>query len=112
MFIDSSEHRLHPGTLSGSTAEVTGEPAGVLSGTDVADAATIGVRRADLGSLSSCELKDRVVRLVAERNRIEGEYFAALGELTSRNGAQGAAHELRGQTRMNSSQARTESRLG
>ena len=66
---------------------------------------------AGLGELSYRELKDRVVDLAGERARIEGRYLAALGELTSRVGAQSAAHQLRELTRMNSSQARTESRL-
>ena len=65
----------------------------------------------DLGALSDGDLKDRVLRLVAERSRIEGEYLAAVGELASRNGALAAAYVLRDQTRMNSSQARSESRL-
>ncbi len=64
-----------------------------------------------LGALSYTELQDRVVELVAERNRIEGEYLAALGELTSRYGTQAAAYVLRDQTRMNGAQARSESRL-
>ena len=49
--------------------------------------------------------------LVALRTRVEGEYLAALGELTSRCGAQSAALQLREFTRMNAAQARTESRL-
>ena len=80
-----------------------------------ADAAAGGaggpVEESELGSLSYSELRDRMVELVAERNRIEGEYLAVLGELTSRYGTQAAAYELRDLTRMNSSQARAESRL-
>ena len=49
--------------------------------------------------------------LAGERARVEGKYLAALGELTSRVGAQASAHQLRELTRMNSTQARTESRL-
>ena len=51
------------------------------------------------------------MRLVAERSRIEGEYLAAVGEMASRNGSQAVAHVLREEARMNSSQARSESRL-
>ena len=66
---------------------------------------------AELGSLSYPELRDSMVELVAERSRVEGEYLAVLGELTSRHGTQAAAYELRDLTRMNSAQARAESRL-
>ncbi|WP_419552828.1 HNH endonuclease signature motif containing protein [Candidatus Poriferisodalis sp.] len=65
----------------------------------------------DLGELSYRDLKDRVMALAGERARVEGEYLAALGEMTSRVGAQAAAHQLRELTRMNSPQARSESRL-
>ena len=65
----------------------------------------------DLGALSNSALEDRVVGLVALRARVEGEYLAALGEMTSRCGAQSAAYQLREFTRMNAAQARTESRL-
>ena len=51
------------------------------------------------------------MELAGERARVEGEYLAALGEMTSRVGAQAAAHQLRELTRMNSAQARSESRL-
>ncbi len=64
-----------------------------------------------LGALSYSALEDRLVELVAERNRVEGEYLEVLGELTSRHGTQAAAYVLRDQTRMNGTQARTESRL-
>ena len=92
----------------------SGDPAGVersrpTSG-DV-DTARNVVADVDLGALSNSALEDRVVGLVAERARVEGEYLAALGELTSRCGAQSAAWQLREFTRMNSAQARTESRL-
>ncbi|WP_420626895.1 HNH endonuclease [Candidatus Poriferisodalis sp.] len=66
---------------------------------------------AELGELSYRDLKDRVMTLAGERARVEGEYLAALGEMTSRVGAQAAAHQLRELTRMNSAQARSESRL-
>ena len=49
--------------------------------------------------------------LAALRSRVEGEYLAALGELTSRYGAQAAAYQLRQLTRMNGSQSRSESWL-
>ncbi|WP_420443389.1 HNH endonuclease signature motif containing protein [Candidatus Poriferisodalis sp.] len=65
----------------------------------------------ELGELSYRDLKDLVMTLAGERARVEGEYLAALGEMTSRVGAQAAAHQLRELTRMNSSQARSESRL-
>ena len=65
----------------------------------------------DLGALSNSDLEDRVLGLVAERARADGEYLAALGEMTTRYGAQSAAYQLRQYTRMNSSQAREESRL-
>ena len=66
---------------------------------------------AELKSLGHSALERRLVELVALRNRVEGEYLAALGELTTRYGAQAAAHVLRDQTRMNGAQARAESRL-
>ena len=70
-----------------------------------------GVAGVDLAALSNSALEDRVVSLVALRARVEGEYLAALGEMTSRCGSQSAAWQLREFTRMNSAQARTESRL-
>ena len=66
---------------------------------------------AALGALNVGELTDLVVELTAERARIEGRYLAAVGEMTSRYGAQAAAHVLRDQTRMNCAQARSEARL-
>ena len=66
---------------------------------------------AGLSASSYNELRDRMVALVAERNRIEGEYLAVVGEMTTRYGTQSVAYELRDLTRMNSSQARSESRL-
>ena len=87
-------------------------PGGIAS---IAAGAVDGAARPDgcpeLGALSYSELRDRMVELVAERNRIEGEYLAVVGELTSRHGTGAVAYELRDLTRMNSSQARTESRL-
>ena len=65
----------------------------------------------DLAALSHGELVDEVVSLVEERARLEGRYLAVLGELVSRDGAQSAAWQLREHTRMNSAQARAESRL-
>ena len=57
------------------------------------------------------ELEELVAELAAERARVEGRYLAALGELTSRVGAQAAAYQLRQLTRMGSPQARCEARL-
>ena len=76
-----------------------------------AEAGLDGVGDVGVCELSYRELKDRVVDLAGERARLEGKYLAALDELTSRVGAQAAAHQLRELTRMNSAQARTESRL-
>ena len=67
------------------------------------DARHDSVADAELGELSYRELKDRVMTLAGERARVEGEYLAALGEMTSRVGVQAAAHHLRELTRMNSS---------
>ncbi len=67
--------------------------------------------RLGLESLTDSDLLDRVVRLTAERSRIEAEYLAAVGELVSRDGAQSAAWQLREYTRMNGAQARSEARL-
>ena len=99
-----------------SDAAVGTDPAGVAqeAGGDRSAAgshADMGGGRSELKTLSHSALQDRVVGLVAERNRVEGEYLAALGELTSRYGPQAAAYVLRDQTRMNGAQARAESRL-
>ena len=86
--------------------------AGAVPAADAAAGGASGpVEDPELGSLSYSGLRDRMVELVAERNRVEGEYLAVLGELTSRYGTQAAAYELRDLTRMNASQARAESRL-
>lgn len=88
------------------------DPADASSAAD-ADPGRAGgpVEDSGLGSLSYSELRDRMVELVAERSRVEGEYLAVVGELASRFGTQAAAYELRDLTRMNASQARAESRL-
>ncbi len=65
----------------------------------------------ELGSLGYGDLEELVVELAAERARVEGRYLAAVGELASRYGAQAAAYVLRDQTRLSSSQARSEARL-
>ena len=65
----------------------------------------------DLGSMRYGELEELVVELAAQRARVEGRYLAALGELTSRVGAQAAAYQLRQLTRMGGPQARCEARL-
>ena len=65
----------------------------------------------DLGSMRYGELEELVAELAAERARVDGRYLAALGELTSRVGAQAAAYQLRQLTRMGSPQARCEARL-
>ncbi len=67
--------------------------------------------RLGLESLTDSDLLDRVVKLTAERSRIEAECLAAVGELVSRDGAQSAAWQLREYTRMNGAQARSEARL-
>ena len=105
MFIDLAAHR---NCGDGPAANAAGDAVQVSGGVDTGRNGVAGV---DLGALSNSALEDRVVGLVAERARVEGEYLAALGELTSRCGAQSAAWQLREFTRMNSSQARTESRL-
>ena len=92
-----------PATCAGLGAET--KPAGVAANGSGADAVV------DVEALSTGDLKDRLVHVVAERARVEAEYLAILGELTSRNGPQGAAHVLREETRMNSPQARSEARL-
>ena len=103
MFINLPAHRIRDDATNsaGDAVQVSG---GVDTGRD-------GVAGVDLAGLSNSALEDRVVGLVALRARVEGEHLAALGELTSRCGAQSAAWQLREFTRMNSSQARTESRL-
>ena len=73
--------------------------------------ALVRVERKDPEKLSSGELQDRVVDLAEARARLEGEYLAALGELASRSGAQGAAHRLREMNRMTSAAARSDARL-
>ena len=73
--------------------------------------ALVRVDRKDPVGLSGGELKDRVVDLAEARARLEGEYLAALGELASRSGAQGAAHRLREMNRMTSRAARGDARL-
>ncbi|WP_423916380.1 HNH endonuclease signature motif containing protein [Candidatus Poriferisodalis sp.] len=96
---------LLPRSVSGaSSAAVGADPAGGKG-----DANPSG--DADLAGLSHGELVDVVVSLVAERARVEGRYLAALGELATRDGAQATAWQLREYTRMNSAQARSESRL-
>ena len=64
-----------------------------------------------LESLAHDDLVDRVVELAAERSRAEARFLAAVGELVSRDGARSAAWQLREYTRMNTAQARSETRL-
>ena len=64
-----------------------------------------------LESLAHDDLVDRVVELAAERSRAEARFLAAVGELVSRDGARSAAWQLREHTRMNTAQARSETRL-
>ena len=73
--------------------------------------ALVRVERKDPAKLSGGELQDRVVDLAEARARLDGEYLAALGELASRSGAQGAAHRLREMNRMTSAAARSDARL-
>ena len=73
--------------------------------------AVVRVERKDPAKLADGELQDRVVDLADARARLEGEYLAALGELASRSGAQGAAHRLREMNRMTSAGARSDARL-
>ena len=73
--------------------------------------ALVRVSRKDPEKLSKVELQDRVVDLAEARARLEGEYLAALGELASRSGVQGAAHRLREMNRMTSAAARSDARL-
>ena len=73
--------------------------------------ALVRVERKDPAKLSDGELQDRVVDLADARARLEGEYLAALGELASRAGAQGAAHRLREMNRMTAAAARADARL-
>ena len=108
MFIDSPGHRIRDDAAAahavGSAGDAVHVPGAVDTGRD-------GVAGVDLGALSNSDLEDRVMGLVALRARVEGEYLAALGEMTSRCGSQSAAWQLREFTRMNSAQARAESRL-
>ena len=108
MFIDLPGHRICGNGAAANAVSSTGDAVHGSRGADTARDAVAGV---DLGALSNSALEDRVVGLVALRARVEGEYLAALGEMTSRCGAQSAAWQLREFTRMNSAQARTESRL-
>ena len=73
--------------------------------------ALVRVSRKDPAKLANGELKDRIVDLAEARARLEGEYLAALGELASRSGTQGAAHRLREMNRMTSAAARSDARL-
>ena len=73
--------------------------------------ALVRVSRRDPAKLSNGELADRVVDLAEARARLDGEYLAALGELASRSGTQGAAHRLREMNRMTSAAARSDARL-
>lgn len=73
--------------------------------------ALVRVSRKDPAKLSGGELADRVVDLAEARARLDGEYLAALGELASRSGAQGAAHRLREMNRMTAMAARSDARL-
>jgi len=73
--------------------------------------ALVRVSRRDPAKLSDGELKDRIVDLAEARARLDGEYLAALGELASRSGAQGAAHRLREMNRMTAMAARSDARL-
>ena len=73
--------------------------------------ALVRVSRRDPAQLPDGELADRVVDLAEARARLEGEYLAALGELASRSGVQGAAHRLREMNRMTSIAARSDARL-
>ena len=73
--------------------------------------ALVRVSRKDPAELSDGELQDRVVDLADARARLDGEYLAALGELASRSGAQGAAHRLREMNRMTTAAARGDARL-
>ncbi|WP_419920151.1 HNH endonuclease signature motif containing protein [Candidatus Poriferisodalis sp.] len=133
MFIDSPGHRICDDAAAAHAVGSPGDDAQGASRADTArngvadvdpagversrptfgdiDTARCGVAGVDLAVLNNSALEDRVVSLVAERARVEGEYLAALGELTSRCGSQSAAWQLREFTRMNSAQARTESRL-
>ena len=93
------------GRVSGE-CRIRGEQARVRI---AADSPAAGGR--DLGSMRYGELEELVAELAAERARVEGRYLAALGELTSRVGAQAAAYQLRQLTRMGGPQARCEARL-
>ena len=120
MFIDSPTHRICGDGSAVSAVAAAGDAshgacgadadadAGPLAGADAVAGAFGGV---DLGALSNSGLEDRVVGLVGLRARVEGEYLAALGEMTSRYGSQSTAYQLRDLTRMNGPQSRSESRL-
>ena len=110
-FIDPPAYRSCSDGPAASTTGSTGCAAVAEYEAGAAVAALDAVAGVDLAALTNSALEDRVVGLVALRARVEGEYLAALGELTSRCGAQSAAWQLREFTRMNSSQARTESGL-
>ena len=73
-------------------------------------AAIVRVSRKDPEAMSLGELQDRVVDLAEARARLDGEYLAALGELASRSGAQGAAPRLRDMNRMTAAAARSDAR--
>ncbi|WP_428118793.1 HNH endonuclease [Candidatus Poriferisodalis sp.] len=111
MFIDPPAYRTCGDGSAASTTGSTGCAAVAEHEAGAAVTALDAVAGVDLGALSNSDLEDRVVGLVALRARVEGEYLAALGEMTSRCGAQSAAYQLREFTRMNAAQARTESRL-
>ena len=65
----------------------------------------------DVAELPWSELSRRTTALVRLRSQIEGLYLAAVGEMTSRSGSQATAQVLREHTRMNNSQARSETHL-
>ncbi len=73
--------------------------------------ALVRVSAKDPEGMTGGELQDRVVDLAEARARLDGEYLAALGELASRSGVQGAAHRLREMNRMTSAAARGDARL-
>ena len=73
--------------------------------------ALVRVSRKDHSEMTRGELVDRVVDLAEARARLDGEYLAALGELTAHEGAQGAAARLRELSRTSSAAARGDARL-
>ncbi len=79
-------HGADPWTLEDDPADASSAADAVGKGSPIEDPG--------LGSLSYSGLRDRMVELVAERNRIEGEYLAVLGELTSRYGTQAGSVTL------------------